>query len=59
MHATIRRSAFALAELVAAGKVREIGCSNLSADQLREAKSAAGDHPAFVSLQNQYSLLAR
>ena len=49
----------ALAALVAAGKVREIGCSNLSADQLREAKSAAGDHPAFVSLQNQYSLLAR
>jgi len=49
----------ALAELVDAGKVREIGCSNLSADQLREAKAAAGDHPAFVSLQNQYSLLAR
>ena len=49
----------ALAALVAAGKVREIGCSNLSPDQLREAKAAAGDHPAFVSLQNQYSLLAR
>ncbi len=49
----------ALAELVEAGKVREIGCSNLSADQLVEAKAAAGDHPAFVSLQNQYSLLAR
>ena len=49
----------ALAELVAAGKVREIGCSNLSADQLRAAKTAAGEHPAFVSLQNQYSLLAR
>ena len=49
----------ALAELVAAGKVREIGCSNLSADQLRAAVSAAGDRPAFVSIQNQYSLLAR
>ena len=49
----------ALAELVAAGKVREIGCSNLSADQLRAAVSAAEDHPAFVSIQNQYSLLAR
>ena len=49
----------ALAELVAAGKVREIGCSNLSADQLRAAAAAAGDHPAFVSIQNQYSLLAR
>ncbi|MDE3083182.1 MAG: aldo/keto reductase [Acidobacteriota bacterium] len=49
----------ALAELVTAGKVREIGCSNLSADQLRAAAAAAGDHPAFVSIQNQYSLLAR
>ncbi|MDE3083485.1 MAG: aldo/keto reductase [Acidobacteriota bacterium] len=49
----------ALAELVAAGKVREIGCSNLSADQLRAAAAAAGANPAFVSIQNQYSLLAR
>ncbi len=49
----------ALAELVEAGKVREIGCSNLSADQLRAARAAAGDQPAFASIQNQYSLLAR
>jgi aryl-alcohol dehydrogenase-like predicted oxidoreductase len=49
----------ALAELVAAGKVREIGCSNFSADQLRHAKSLAGDGPAFASVQNQYSLLDR
>jgi aryl-alcohol dehydrogenase-like predicted oxidoreductase len=49
----------ALGELVAAGKVREIGCSNFSADQLREAKSAAGSGPAFISVQNQYSLLDR
>ena len=49
----------ALSELVAAGKVREIGCSNLSAAQLREARAAAGEGPAFVSVQNQYSLLAR
>ena len=49
----------ALAELIVAGKVREIGCSNLSATQLREAHAAAGDGPAFVSVQNQYSLLAR
>ncbi len=49
----------ALHELVAAGKVREIGCSNLTVDQLREAKAAAGDGPAFVSIQNQYSLLWR
>ena len=49
----------ALAELVVAGKVREIGCSNLTLDQLREARAAAGDGPVFVSVQNQYSLLAR
>jgi len=49
----------ALRELVDAGKVREIGCSNLSVAQLNEAKTAAGDGPAFVSVQNQYSLLER
>jgi aryl-alcohol dehydrogenase-like predicted oxidoreductase len=49
----------ALQELVAAGKVREIGCSNFTAEQLRAAKSAAGSGPAFVSVQNQYSLLDR
>jgi aryl-alcohol dehydrogenase-like predicted oxidoreductase len=49
----------ALAGLVEAGKVREIGCSNLSAEQLREARAAAGDGPCFVSIQNQYSLLSR
>jgi len=49
----------ALAELVHEGKVREIGCSNLTAHQLAEAKVAAGDNPAFVSVQNQYSLLAK
>jgi aryl-alcohol dehydrogenase-like predicted oxidoreductase len=49
----------ALRELVEAGKVREIGCSNLTVAQLREAKTAAGDGPTFVSIQNQYSLLAR
>ena len=49
----------ALAELVAAGKVREIGCSNFTTEQLREAKSAAGGGPTFVSVQNQFSLLDR
>jgi aryl-alcohol dehydrogenase-like predicted oxidoreductase len=49
----------ALAELVAAGKVREIGCSNFTPAQLHEAKNAAGTGPAFVSVQNQYSLLDR
>jgi aryl-alcohol dehydrogenase-like predicted oxidoreductase len=50
----------ALDELVKAGKVREIGCSNFSADQLREAEEAArGGASRFVSVQNEYSLLHR
>lgn len=50
----------ALADLVKEGKVREIGCSNFSAAQLREAHdAAAGGAPHFVSVQNQYSLLHR
>lgn len=49
----------ALGELVRAGKVRELGCSNFSAAQLEEAADAAGDGPRFVSLQNEYSLLHR
>lgn len=48
----------ALGELVAAGKVREIGCSNFDADQLREA-AAAGTGARFVSVQNHYSILHR
>ncbi len=51
----------ALDELVRAGKVREIGCSNFSAAQLREAEtaSATGEMARFVSVQNEYSLLHR
>jgi aryl-alcohol dehydrogenase-like predicted oxidoreductase len=49
----------ALAELVQAGKVREVGCSNFSAKQLREAYDAAGDGPRFASVQNHYNLLNR
>ncbi len=51
----------ALNELVAAGKVREIGCSNFSVDQLREAEAAAAASAGarFVSVQNEYSLLER
>jgi len=50
----------ALDELVRAGKVREIGCSNFSAAQLREAQAAVRDGAArFVSVQNEYSLLVR
>ena len=50
----------ALDELVKAGKVREIGCSNFSADQLREAEAAVkGGAFHFVTVQNEYSLLTR
>ena len=50
----------ALDELVKAGKVREIGCSNFSAQQLREAASAVRKGAArFVSVQNEYSLFHR
>ena len=50
----------ALNELVKAGKVREIGCSNFSADQLREAEQATREGAArFASVQNEYSLLHR
>jgi aryl-alcohol dehydrogenase-like predicted oxidoreductase len=48
-----------LNELVNEGKIIEIGCSNFSAAQLREAEVAAGDGARFVSVQNQYSLLER
>ena len=51
----------ALAELVEAGKVREIGCSNFDAGQLDEAAATASERgfAAFASVQNHYSLLER
>src|SRR5580658_9625939 len=50
----------ALDDLVKAGKVREIGCSNFSASQLREAEAAVGQGGArFVSVQNHYSMIHR
>ena len=52
----------ALDALVQAGKVREIGCSNFSAAQIREARKASDARPGsarFVSVQNEYSLLNR
>lgn len=49
-----------LDELVKAGKVRELGCSNFSAQQVREAEAAVRAGAArFVSVQNEYSLLQR
>src|SRR4051812_38190185 len=50
----------ALDGLVKAGKVREIGASNFSAEQIREAAEAVrGGAARFVSIQNEYSLMHR
>ena len=51
----------ALDDLVRQGKVRFIGCSNLSAQQLAQAQDTAQRHglAAFVSCQDEYSLLVR
>jgi aryl-alcohol dehydrogenase-like predicted oxidoreductase len=51
----------ALDDLVRQGKVRFIGCSNLSAQQVVEAQATAGRHglTSFVSCQDEYSLLVR
>jgi aryl-alcohol dehydrogenase-like predicted oxidoreductase len=51
----------ALHELVTAGKIRAIGCSNFSGAQLHDADTAArrdGVTP-FTAVQNHYSLLVR
>lgn len=51
----------ALDELVRDGRVRAIGCSNFSADQLAEADRTARENglTRFTVLQNHYSLLQR
>src|SRR4029077_7305491 len=51
----------ALDDLVRQGKVRFIGCSNLSAQQVIAAQDVARRHglTAFVSCQDEYSLLVR
>ena len=51
----------AFGKLVDAGKVREIGCSNFSAQMLEDAAAAARalGVPQFVNVQNSYSLLDR
>lgn len=50
-----------LDELVKEGKVRAVGCSNFSAEQLVEADATADElHSVkFRSVQNEYSLLRR
>jgi aryl-alcohol dehydrogenase-like predicted oxidoreductase len=51
----------ALSDLVQAGKVRYIGCSNFAAWQLVDADWTARSRnlAAFISVQNRYSLLDR
>ena len=51
----------ALDELIAEGKVRYIGHSNLAGWQIAEAEYLARleSHPKFISAQNEYSLIAR
>jgi aryl-alcohol dehydrogenase-like predicted oxidoreductase len=51
----------ALNELVSAGKVRQVGCSNFTAAQLREAADEAQrlGSARFVAVQNEFSLLHR
>lgn len=50
----------ALNELVAEGKVLEIGCSNFTAEMLADAEAAVAPGAArFVSVQNHYSFLER
>ncbi|MGC8480311.1 MAG: aldo/keto reductase [Acidimicrobiales bacterium] len=50
-----------LGDLVREGKVLYIGCSNFSGWQLAEAHAVAKSLgvPAFVSIQNRYSVMAR
>ena len=57
----IEETLSALAELVEEGKVREIGCCNFDARQLREALtvSDANGWPRFVSNQVEYSMVHR
>ena len=51
----------ALDDLIHQGKVRYIGCSNLSARQVAEAQSTAKAQRlhAFISCQDEYSLVSR
>jgi len=51
----------ALDELVREGRVRALGCSNFSAEQLAEAERVARElgTARFVAVQNEYNLLTR
>jgi aryl-alcohol dehydrogenase-like predicted oxidoreductase len=57
----IEETLAALDELIAEGKIRYIGHSNLAGWQIAEAEYVAqlAGHPKFISAQNEYSLLVR
>ena len=57
----IEKTLGALDELVRAGKVRHIGCSNFSAAQIDQAQAVAQrkGFTRFAAAEDQYSLLAR
>ena len=57
----IEETLAALDELIAEGKIRYIGHSNLAGWQIAEAEftAAANGHPRFISAQNEYNLLTR
>jgi aryl-alcohol dehydrogenase-like predicted oxidoreductase len=57
----IEETLAALDELIVEGKVRYIGHSNLSGWQIADAEYQAvlGNHPKFISAQNEYSLIER
>ena len=60
-HTPMEETLAALGELVAEGKVRYVGSSNLAAWQVADADWVARTSglPRFVSAQNEYSLLQR
>ncbi len=51
----------AFADLIQAGKVRAIGCSNFSAERMAKAIDVSETHglPRFESIQPEYNLIAR
>lgn len=57
----IAESLGAFGELIAAGKVRYIAASNLTAERLRESleTAKANDLPMYVATQDNYSLMER
>jgi aryl-alcohol dehydrogenase-like predicted oxidoreductase len=57
----IEETLAALDELIAEGKIRYIGHSNLAGWQIAAAEYVAqlAGHPKFISAQNEYSLLVR